>query len=64
MNQYLEIFLTQSPTLYDKNCVGCKRHEKDVMLTFYDNKTFHDVFLTQEQFDAFRTEVINFKQRD
>ena len=61
MYKYLEIFPT-TLHLYPKTCFGCKKHEKDVMLTIYDNETFHDVFLTQEQFDSLKDSINSFKQ--
>lgn len=61
MNRYLEIF-PESINLYPKTCFGCRKHEKDVMLTIYDGKTFHDVFLTQEHFENFKADINSFKQ--
>ncbi len=41
--------------VYDKNCLGCKRHQKDVMITISTSAIddtgleFNDYFLTQAQ---------------
>lgn len=34
------------------------------MLTIYDGKTFHDVFLTQEQFEALKISINDLKQEE
>lgn len=38
--------------VHGKDCSGCKRHEKAIMLTYIENKEgaeIIDLFLTQEQ---------------
>lgn len=61
MNNKFEIF-PETTALYPATCFGCRKHEKDVMLTIYDGKTFHDVFLTQQQFESLKTSINSFKQ--
>jgi hypothetical protein len=48
--------LNPSLSLHDKQCIGCKKHGKEVMLTIMhkegregDRSEFIDVFLTHEQ---------------
>lgn len=62
MNKYLEIFPSASIRIYPKTVIGCQRHDKDVMLTVYDGKTFHDIFLTQAQFDQLKADINSFQQ--
>lgn len=61
MNDYLDVHPTIIK-LYPKSCMGCTRHKKEVMLTIYDGKTFHDVFLTQAQFDKLKSDINSFQQ--
>jgi len=44
-------------TAYDKNCFGCKHHNKDVMIAFKKvgesaTDSFTDLFLTQAQAES------------
>jgi hypothetical protein len=41
--------VTKVATAYNKNCIGCKRFERDVMVSFMMDKEFCDIFLTTEQ---------------
>ena len=36
---------------FDKEVHGCKRHKKDIMISFQTegSRDFHDIFLTNEQ---------------
>lgn len=50
-------FLAENVTVHGKNCVGCQRWDRDIMVSFMDkNKsydggigTYFDLFLTTEQ---------------
>ena len=40
-------------TVHDKNCIGCKKHDKYIMISYMDhndkNNNIIDLFLTQNQ---------------
>lgn len=45
-----EHFPTQTPLVHGNRCLGCREHNKDIMISFSDpNRDIHDLFLTQEQ---------------
>jgi len=50
-----EIVQVSHTLVHGKGCMGCQRHEKDIMITLVarpDGKGWTDVFLTQEQAEA------------
>lgn len=47
-------YIAKEIKAYSKNNIGCKRHNRDVMISFYDGESVHDVFLTQQQADELR----------
>ena len=40
-------------TVHDKKCIGCKKHDKDIMISYMDyndkNNKIIDLFLTKDQ---------------
>ena len=47
---------------YDSGCIGCQRHDRDIMLSFMyegdpERSKIHDLFLTQEQALALHKEL-------
>jgi predicted DCC family thiol-disulfide oxidoreductase YuxK len=47
--------------VYDKNCVGCKKFKKDVMVSFMikedETNDIHDIFFTTEQAESLRDQL-------
>lgn len=46
--------LAEDVAVYGRRCLGCQRHNREVMLTIQDSNDakvckFHDVFFTREQ---------------
>lgn len=46
-------------SVHGQSCIGCERHEKDVMITFMDEEkeNVHDLFLTTSQADGLLNEL-------
>ena len=43
-------YITGGLKVQGKDCYGCLRHKKDVMISFQDSDNdFHDIFLTDRQ---------------
>lgn len=46
---------------YDKGCIGCKRFERDIMVSMHTDidgkKDFNDFFLTTEQAEYLRDKL-------
>lgn len=40
---------SETINVYDQKCFGCKRHEKDVMVSVGEGRKIHDIFMSNEQ---------------
>lgn len=52
---------------YDKNCTGCLRHQKDVMISFDSTEEGYDIkdlFLTQDQAEFLLKELSEVVERN
>lgn len=50
-------FIAESIKIYDKNCIGCIRWDRDIMISFIDNnKKYKDTDI-HETFDLFLTQA-------
>jgi len=53
--------IPKSMNVSDKECIGCKRHKRDIMITATkkenDTTEFIDIFLTQEEAINFHKEL-------
>lgn len=50
-NENMELIL-ENILAHDRKCIGCRNHERDIMLSFIhdkDTEKVHDLFLTQAQ---------------
>lgn len=41
--------IPENTSVHPRSCIGCKAHNRDIMLSFLQDGTVHDVFLTTEQ---------------
>ena len=48
-------------TIHDKNCIGCKKHNRFTMISYMtnENEIIHDLFLTKEQVEYLLKELSN-----
>lgn len=52
----MEIHLTNLRA-YDSECIGCRRHNKDIMISFEHNGEFYDIFMNQTDAETFAAEL-------
>jgi len=48
-DEITEIVEVRNINVYDKDCYGCKRHKKDILIIINQEDKAFDVFLTNEQ---------------
>ncbi len=50
MSEKITENISKKVSVFSNNCMGCKRHEKDLMITSIDkNDDIVDLFITEEQ---------------
>jgi len=57
-------FINPTISVHDRECIGCARHNKDIMVSVSMDGQIKDVFLSQEGAERLRDDLIECIKRN